>query len=93
MLPILRATLRATQPQARSGVALSMKTFWNFLSGMILGATVGALAALVLAPQSGGEIRKEIRREIEEILSEGRRAASKRRSELEDQLAQLRREG
>lgn len=69
-----------------------MRLFWNFISGLILGATVGAAAALILAPGTGEETRKEIRREIDDILNEGRKAASQRRAELEEQLAQLRRD-
>ncbi len=69
-----------------------MNSFWNFVSGLILGAAVGAVAALILAPESGDELRREIRGEIDDILSEGRSAASKRRAELEEQLARLRRE-
>ena len=69
-----------------------MKSFWNFVSGFVLGAAVCAAAALILAPESGDELRREIRGEIDDILSEGRRAANQRRAELEDQLAQLRRE-
>lgn len=69
-----------------------MKSFWNFVSGLILGAAVGAVTALILAPESGDELRREIRSEIDDILNEGRSAASKRRAELEEQLARLRRE-
>jgi gas vesicle protein len=69
-----------------------MRYFWNFITGVVLGAAIGAVAALLLAPESGEETRKELRREIDDILKEGRRAATQRRSELEAQLAQLRRE-
>lgn len=69
-----------------------MKSIWNFVTGFVLGAAVGAVAALILAPESGDELRREIRGEIDDILSEGRRAANERRAQLEEQLAQLRRE-
>jgi gas vesicle protein len=69
-----------------------MKTFWNFLSGLVLGAAVGAVCALVLAPKAGEDFRADLKREIEDILEEGRKAAALRRQELEEELARLRRE-
>ncbi len=70
-----------------------MRLFWNFVSGLIFGATVGAVAALILAPGSGEETAQGDSRARSMIyLNEGRKAASKRRAELEEQLAQLRRE-
>ncbi len=70
-----------------------MKGFWNFVSGLVVGAAVGAVVALIVAPDSGDGLRREIKREIDDIFSEGRRAAAQRRAELEEQLEQLRRDG
>jgi gas vesicle protein len=68
-----------------------MKSFVNFLAGVVLGALVGAGAALLLTPESGADLRRDLRREVDDILDEGRRSAQRRRSELEAQLAQMRR--
>ncbi|HXV62525.1 MAG TPA: YtxH domain-containing protein [Vicinamibacteria bacterium] len=35
----------------------------SFLSGLLLGATLGAMSALVLAPKSGKRLRRDIARE------------------------------
>lgn len=67
-----------------------MGKFGNFLSGMIIGALGGAVIALLLAPQSGEDLRDDIRREVEEILEEGRRASEQRQREMEEQLNRLR---
>ena len=55
---------------------------WEFLTGFLLGAVVGAAAALLMAPQSGEETREQIReRGIElrsrasEVGEEGRKRA------------------
>jgi hypothetical protein len=69
----------------------TMKNLMNFLVGAVLGALVGAVAALLLAPESGSELRTQLRGEVDDILAEGRRAARQRRSELEEQLTQMRR--
>ena len=68
-----------------------MKGVINFLSGLILGGLVGATLAILLAPESGEELRGEIRERVESIQAEVNRAASERRAELERELAGLRR--
>jgi gas vesicle protein len=68
-----------------------MKNLFNFLAGALLGALVGAAAGLLMAPESGEKLRRELRGEVDEILAEGRRASRQRRRELEEQLNDLRR--
>jgi gas vesicle protein len=68
-----------------------MKGVINFLSGLILGGLVGATLAILLAPESGEELRGEIRERVESIQAEVNRAANERRAELEKELAGLRR--
>ncbi len=67
-----------------------MKGFMSFLSGMILGAMVGATVAILLAPTSGDELRSQMQARAERIQSEVQQAAAERRAELERQLAELR---
>ncbi len=67
-----------------------MGRFGSFLNGMIIGAIAGAVIALLLAPKSGEDLRDEIKREVDEILEEGRRAAEQRQHEMEEQLNRLR---
>ena len=62
----------------------------NFLIGISLGALVGAGVALLLAPVSGTELQTQIRDQVERIEIEVKTAATERRSELEEQLASLR---
>jgi gas vesicle protein len=61
----------------------------SFLNGVFIGAIAGALLALLLTPKSGRDLREELKREVEDILAEGRRAAEQRQRELEAQLRQL----
>jgi len=67
-----------------------MSRFTSFLNGVVIGAIAGAVIALLLTPKSGEDLRDDIRREVDEILEEGRRAAERRQRELEEQLNQLR---
>jgi len=66
------------------------KTF-NFLGGLLLGALVGASAAILLAPQSGTDTQSALRARVDNVLEEGRRAAAERRAELEAQFAEAKR--
>lgn len=68
-----------------------MRRLVGFLAGAMCGAIVGAVAALLLAPSSGLKLRQDLRARVEQVLAEGRQAASDRRAELEAQLAALKR--
>lgn len=70
-----------------------MNKFWNFAGGLILGLLVGTAAGLLLAPKPGDEMRKEIQQEIDDILTEARKASDLRRQELEDEFSRLRGSG
>lgn len=60
----------------------------RFLSGLIVGALIGAVTALLLTPQSGEDFQRQMRERAQQIMEEGRRAAAERRAELEAQFAQ-----
>ncbi len=62
----------------------------GFLLGAALGALVGGMAALLLAPSSGNELRQQIRDRAQYVQDEVKRAADERRAELENQLAEMR---
>ena len=67
-----------------------MRTFTNFLVGAIMGALVGATAAILLAPSSGDTLRGEIRDRGNRFMDQMREAAAEQRAELEGQLDKLR---
>jgi len=68
-----------------------MRRMFSFLAGALCGAIVGAVAALLLAPASGLELRQDVRSRVDDLVAEGRRAAEDRRAELQAQLAALKR--
>ena len=68
-----------------------MKKTVSLLIGLLAGAVVGAAAATLLAPYSGTELQQRMRARVQELIEEGRRAASARRAELEAQLEAFKR--
>ena len=60
----------------------------DFLGGFLLGAAIGGVVGLLLAPQSGSELQQQLRERAELVIEEGQRAAADRRAELEAQFAQ-----
>jgi gas vesicle protein len=63
---------------------------FGFLIGVTVGALIGSTVALLLAPESGEELRAQIRLRGENFANEVRQAANERRIELRQQLEQLR---
>ena len=68
-----------------------MRKLFNFLGGAISGALVGAVAALLMAPASGDELRGTAQSRLDAFLDEIRQTSAERRAELEAQLEALKR--
>ncbi len=68
-----------------------MGKVFGFLAGAMCGAIVGAVAALLLTPQSGSALREQARQRYQEMLEEGRQAADQRRQEMLDEFEALKR--
>ena len=65
----------------------------EFMKGVFVGGLFGSLAALLFAPQSGKETRKEISKKSDEVLSKSRdeyeRALEKAKDSYEKAIKQL----
>jgi gas vesicle protein len=68
-----------------------MRKTISFLVGVFSGAIVGAVVAILLAPQSGQELQERMRTHVEGLIEEGQRAAAARRAELQAQLEAFKR--
>ena len=67
-----------------------MRKTISFFIGVIMGGLVGATVALLFAPDSGSELRNQIRDRAESLTGEIRQAVGDRRIELQDRLETLR---
>ncbi len=67
-----------------------MRRFMTFLTGVVFGAVVGAVTALLLAPSSGEELRTRARERFDDLTDEVREAYAARVSQLEAELEKLR---
>lgn len=63
--------------------------FGSFLAGAVIGGFIGAALGLLLAPQSGEELREHVgefvdskRAELGDAVNEGRAAAEQARAEM-----------
>jgi gas vesicle protein len=70
-----------------------MRRLVSFLLGATGGAIVGATIAILLAPESGQDLRSDLRNRISRFGDELKDAASQRRTELEHQLQSFRQPG
>ena len=67
-----------------------MRRMFGFLIGIVVGGLVGSTIALLLAPESGDELRSELRARGENFFSDGRQAADERKIELRQRLDAMR---
>ena len=67
-----------------------MRRMFNFLLGAGIGALVGATVAILLAPNSGEDLRAEVQARFSRFRDELQDAAKQRRDELEHQLERMR---
>jgi gas vesicle protein len=67
----------------------SMGKVTGFLAGVMSGAIVGSVAALLLAPMSGRELQTRTRERLDSLVDDAREAAETKRLQLESQLAAL----
>jgi gas vesicle protein len=61
----------------------------RFMMGFLIGMIIGAAVVLLTTPQSGDDLQKVARTRFDELLAEGRKAATLRRAELEARLTEL----
>jgi gas vesicle protein len=67
-----------------------MRRIFGFLIGILVGALVGSTVALLMAPESGEQLRGEIRERGANLIADVRQAADSRRIELQSRLEELR---
>jgi len=76
-----------------------MKPFNSFMTGLLAGAAIGGILALLYAPHSGKETREKVRqkfddleKELEDLKSKAGQKSSKAKEDLAARLAELQRE-
>jgi gas vesicle protein len=67
-----------------------MQRFGNFIVGIVCGALVGSIAALLLAPMSGEDLRTQTAERADAVRKDVLEAYESRVAQLEAELANLR---
>lgn len=68
-----------------------MSKFFSFLGGLLIGALVGSVIALLYAPMSGDQLRGEAQTRAEDVIADIRTAVAEERKRLETELEALKR--
>ena len=66
-----------------------MNKFFSFAAGALCGALIGGVTALLLAPESGEDLRSGARQRWEDALREARQAMDATRRDLEAQFENM----
>ena len=64
----------------------------KFMAGALLGATVGSILAVLFAPKSGEELRKDLQEKSAQIIDEVQKAASQAQQEMEKEISSVKEE-
>jgi hypothetical protein len=67
-----------------------MRRMFGFLIGVTVGGLVGSTIALLMAPETGDQLRAELRARGESFFNEVRHAADERKIELRQRLEYMR---
>ena len=67
-----------------------MRRMFGFLIGIAVGGLVGSTIALLMAPESGDDLRHQLRERGQNFLSDVRHAADERKIELRQRLDEMR---
>ena len=67
-----------------------MRRMFGFLIGIFAGALVGGVLALLLAPESGEQLRGQLRDRGQVFMNDVRHSADSRRIELRNRLESMR---
>jgi len=68
----------------------TMRRMFGFLIGIVVGGLVGSTIALLLAPETGEDLRLQLRSRGENFFSDVRQAADERKIELRQKLEDMR---
>lgn len=66
-----------------------MRRMFGFLIGLFVGWLFGSTIALLMAPESGEQLRNELRSRSGGFVDQIKTAAETRRKQLEDQLSAM----
>lgn len=67
-----------------------MRRTLGFLIGVVVGGLVGSTIALLMAPETGEQLRTDLRSRGESFFNEVRHAADERKIELRQRLENMR---
>jgi gas vesicle protein len=67
-----------------------MRRMFGFLIGIFVGGLVGSVIALLLAPESGENLRNQLRDRGQNFINDVRQSADSRRIELRTRLETMR---
>lgn len=67
-----------------------MRKFMSLLIGLGIGSTIGAIFIVLFSPVSAEEFRQNLKDHYERALKAGEKASAERRTELENELKDMR---